>query len=935
MPDPVFLRGTGVAHRREMKTLPLRSANIARSADQLSPVEAVKGPSISSDRYLAPLNGQEAAKVIGGATARQNAAASHSADLVFEALNGGVWGLGVDKPKLFAAVEASLASGGMELVRAHYRAHYGLSLEDDLLGQLHGQSKARASAMLMEQADKADATALRQALSGVLSNSTVAFEILERAAQSGRSKELRAALDALFPGQCYQLLARLPFHELQRAEALLGGDALAAHAHQISSLLDHTPAGRVRDSVLMRLLRQGGEALERRFAEVRTTESGAPASLTATLNDRLKDDPLLLAQATAALNKDDVAVRAISLGRTIRGASGFDVIDVAEAMLSGADPKVRQQIQEKYQQVFGAEIEADTRANRPMAAAAVSEVLRSGNLSLVSRLQAAVHHPQMLIALLEAVGPLAAQAAQGFEQRTGKSLLEASSEIDGLDKLRLSLAMKGPPKSLDEALDRLRAERDLVRAGLSNGGSRIMIDWLLLSRVGRVDETIARAEAALREAKADGTITKEEAAQITTLIRYGEADVGAYRDAISRVARVTKTFAGTLAASAALTATNGVGSSMVVKMASAALAGGAATSATDAVLSGRVFTLQRLREDFGMGALTGATLFAAQGLVDEIVKQGAEAYGTYFANAHQVPPAEANETYKLLAADFAMNSFPLYSFAAELGIGTARGAVGFSMSEAIRAAVREGNWDRGSGEGLHNVLTAAYGGLKEGAFNGAAATLLGIAIGGIQRVSLLPDYQAQELVHHVEINTPSGPHPMEIIGPGDDVHIKELTSGLQKLSDQTGGAGVQGLDIVYVLNTQSGNYAGVAMGEHNFAVSFENTFISHRRGAPSNLDEVVFHEDGHRLDAQVRGSQSALPSVPGHFQTLLGGSPFGQPPHLSDYAKTNMLEDLAVTHEQMISSLARSGEIDLGEEYAPKVRWILDHFYPNLDVTAK
>lgn len=919
-----------------MKALPLRSALTERRIVEQTPqVPTVTGSSVPSDRYLRPLNAQEATKAIGGATSEQNAIASHSADLVFEALNGGVWGLGVDKPKLFAAVETALASGGMDLVRAHYRAHYGLSLEDDLLGQLHGQTKVRASSILMEQADKADATALRQSLSGVLINATVAFEILERAAQSGRAKELRAALDELFPGQVYQLLARLPFHELQRAEALLAGDVLGAHAHQIISLLDHTPPGRVRDSILLRILRQGENPLVERFADVRRSETGESSSLVATLQDRLKSDPLLLQQAIAALNKDDIAVRAISLGRTIRGASGFDIIDVAEAMLTGADPKTRQQIQDRYQQIFGTDIETDTRSNRPVAAAAIQEALKTGHLSLVSRLQAATHHPAMLIALLEAVGPLAAQAVEGFQKRTGKSLLEAAPELDGLDRLRLSHAMKGPPKNLDEAIERLGAERDLLRAGVSNGGSRIMIDWLLLSRVGRVDDTIARAEAALREAKSDGTITKDEAAQITTLIRYAEADVGAYRDAISRVARVTKTFAGTLAASAALAATSGVGSSMVIKMASAALASGAATSATDAVLSGRVFTLQRLREDFGMGALTGATLYAAQGLVDEIVKQGAEAFGSSFAAVHQVAPEEATETYKLLAADFALNAFPLYSFGAELGIGTARGAVGFSMSEAIRAAVKEGNWERGPGEGLQNMLKAAQVGLKEGAFNGAAAALLGIAIGGIQRVSLLPDELAQGLVHRVDINTPSGPHSVQIIGPGDDTHILELQAGLQKLSDQTAGAGVKGLDLVYVLNTSSGSYAGLAMGENSFAVSFDNTFISHHRGAPSNLDTVLFHEDGHRLDALTRGSHSALPAVPGHFQTILGGSPFGQPPHLTEYAKTNILEDLAVTHEQMISSLARTGEIDLGAEYADKVQWILEHFYPNLEATVK
>ena len=37
----------------------------------------------------------------------------------------------------------------------------------------------------------------------------------------------------------------------------------------------------------------------------------------------------------------------------------------------------------------------------------------------------------------------------------------------------------------------------------------------------------------------------------------------------------------------------------------------------------------------------------------------------------------------------------------------------------------------------------------------------------------------------------------------------------------------------------------------------------------------------------------------------------------------------------MISSLARTGEIDLGAEYADKVQWILEHFYPNLEATVK
>ena len=78
--------------------------------------------------------------------ATRSARAQQAAETLFTAMHGGVWGWGTDERKLFASL-GSVPAEDLPRVRAHYKAHYGRSLDQDVRGELSGADKARASAL--------------------------------------------------------------------------------------------------------------------------------------------------------------------------------------------------------------------------------------------------------------------------------------------------------------------------------------------------------------------------------------------------------------------------------------------------------------------------------------------------------------------------------------------------------------------------------------------------------------------------------------------------------------------------------------------------------------------------------------------------------------------------------------------------------------------
>ena len=840
--------------------------------------------------------------------ATRSARAQQAAETLFTAMHGGVWGWGTDERKLFASL-GSVPAEDLPRVRAHYKAHYGRSLDQDVRGELSGADKARASALLLGQAEQADAVTLRQALRGLRKDRGTVLQILERAAHTKRSGALA---EAYREHAGHSLSSRLEQTfsgpARARAQALLRGDTAAADTHLVAELLAGKP-GKIQDGVLLGVLRRGGAELAATYAQ----QYGA--ELSDTLSAQLPS--LQAAQARAALEGDDTTLRAVGLRRVLTGDTRFDVVDALDALLAGTSTAERQAIRAQYTQLYSAPLDGSTlSADR---ARALGELLDTGRLTLATELHAARKDPARVLALLGESTPAArAEAAQRYTAQHGTTLEHALTHgADGLDRLRIQHALAGPPADLEQAVGRLSALREQLRSGPWNSTSRVLMDWILLSKKGsRLDDTIARAENALAEARADGVITPEEHAQVVALIDYGARDLDSYRDAVHRVARVTTGVAGTLAASTTLALTAGAGTPLALQVAAASLAGGTASAATAAVTGGRLYTQARLRQEFGLGAINGATTVLGRAAVGALSGPLTDLIADRVFGSTLNPGTSAvqDALTRRLAADFAINAYDPLRVAYGLTTGAVRGAVSMSTARATLTALDGDTWQDGARRGLGKLVAGALAGAKEGAVNGSLAALVSLAISGVEYTTTLPEAEARKLLTPLTVDTPSGPHEVVVVGQLDPSRLAALRTSLQQLSDVTGGKGVAGLDQVHVFELGE-RTTGMCLGPNGFALAPEL--------ALTKLTHTAWHESGHRLHTQLANLVA----------TLTGDHPFGQPPYVSDYAGKNLYEDLACTHELLIKNLVQHGTLTLDPAHAalaPKVAWLVDHMYPEL-----
>jgi hypothetical protein len=841
-------------------------------------------------------------------TQRQRGALA-AAERLFTAMRGGVWGLGTDESALLATLDA-LGPKDMDLVRTHYRSHYGRDLDKDVRGELSGADLQRASALLLGQAQSADAVALRDALRGLRKDKGLAFQVLERAAQTGQVDGLRAAYQAAHGEKLENRVSRaLSGAAEARALALLRGDVPAARAHLLAGLLEG-PRGRTRDTVVLRTLQAGGPELPKLFLATHGKD------LRALLHHVLP--PLVAQQADAVLDQDPVGVRAAGLRRILLGKDGYNPVDAVEALLSGTSPAERTQVAARYQSLYGASWEDGLKRLPGDAREATRALMATGQVDLVTRLHAARRDGDTVVALLsQAPAADLPGLRAAYQERFGRSLDHGvTTHLDGLDRLRAEQALRGPPATAKEAVGRLREQRDLLRSGVGNAGSRVALDWLLLSRNGpRLDRTVQRAEATLERAKADGVITPEEHAEVTALLAYGAADVDTHRDAVARVARVTSGIAGTVASGLAVAATGGAASPVLVQVAAATLAGGAATAAASGVVTGRAYTLRKLREDFGLGAIDGATsvvgLAAARGLAGGVSSLMVDR----LLDSAKVPVAERSDLLRRLVADWFINSKEVFRVGYQVGVSAVGGAVSGSSGNALRTAVRGQTWAEGPAKGLGKLVEGALKGAATGTLNGCGGALVTLALTGIHHVSLLSEAEARKLTHDVKVDTPRGPVSVLVVGDLDAAGIEHVRTGLQDMATATGGKAVEGMEFVYVF-PMGPRWAGLCAGENGFALASD--MVKWKIATP-----VAYHENAHRLDNFLVGMTSLV--TPG---------PFGKPPFCSDYAKTQVVEDVAETHEKLMLELVGTGTLDMNpatNPFAPKYRWLLDRFYPELD----
>lgn len=158
-------------------------------------------------------------------------------DQLYQAMFGGVTGLGTDEEQIYRNLTGLTAVQG-RAVRAKYNSERGRDLDDDLAGELDADNALiRAQAALAGDPVMETVGALNEAMAGVGTDEDTIMRMLrgKTAEQRARIVEeyrrrYRVDLDA-------ELRSEMSSHELERSEALLAGDTARADAIAIDQAM--------------------------------------------------------------------------------------------------------------------------------------------------------------------------------------------------------------------------------------------------------------------------------------------------------------------------------------------------------------------------------------------------------------------------------------------------------------------------------------------------------------------------------------------------------------------------------------------------------------------------------------------------------------------------------------------------------------------------
>jgi hypothetical protein len=153
---------------------------------------------------------------------------SPRATQLYEAINGGVFGLGTDTGKLFQALRNVTPAEYNELQRV-YKDHYNRDLTADIKGDLSGNDLKRAECLLRGETHKADAYGLREAMGGFGTDVDEVHSILSKQGEDSQllkdtyKKEFNRDLET-------NLKTELSGRDLRQAKAFLRGEQVSNNA---------------------------------------------------------------------------------------------------------------------------------------------------------------------------------------------------------------------------------------------------------------------------------------------------------------------------------------------------------------------------------------------------------------------------------------------------------------------------------------------------------------------------------------------------------------------------------------------------------------------------------------------------------------------------------------------------------------------------------
>lgn len=542
-----------------------------------------------------------------------NSNASDSASTLYNAMNGGMWGLGTDEEQLFATLQdKSLAE--MNQIREHYKNHYGRELDVDLKNELSGLALKKVEAILNQDSATTAAVTLLTAMkggTGVGTDNEAIFNTLKDKSPD-EIKRIDAAYQNISGGQSLSnaFSNELSGAYLHHAQALLTQDTATIDAAKIYYAMKGG-SGIGTDRQTLEDTLQGKSLEEIREIEEAYKKISAGSSLSDDLNSELSGHAKQ--QIGALLRGDTIEATVIKLHEAMKGGTGIGTNDQAiYAAFEGASDEVRQKIVSLYNEKYhsGAASGLDSDLQFELGAAALDKartLVQSGKLTDAEKLEFAMRgigtDEDAIKDILKNKSAEEIKLIQ--ENYHGNLEADLNAELGGKDKFSARLALRGEPVNIEESVARLNEMHKFERSGLGA--------WLMdkVSSQGALyDQTVRQTNEALKAAQQDGEVTEEEQAKLKSFVAYGKQDDTAYTDAEATVADTTATIAATAAGTAVVLASGGLALPVV---AGAAAVGGAGYVATKSAIQGEGYDWQNGAADFAIGAVEGggAAVFSA------------------------------------------------------------------------------------------------------------------------------------------------------------------------------------------------------------------------------------------------------------------------------------------------------------------------------------
>jgi hypothetical protein len=662
--------------------------------------------------------------------------ASSDATNAYNAMKGGLLGIGTDEKKLFAALEHQ-SPAQLDSMRAAYKDHYHRDLDSDVRGELSGKDLERANDLLKGNPAAADAVHIKQSLGTLWNNNDAVYDTL--AGKSPKElQEIKASYQAQYGESLETALQKhMSGDKLARAQGLLRGDEVSADAakmhkalHQtfggsedvMTVLKDKTPEqiGALRDE-----FKKQGRNLD---LEVENNLHGthlkeAKALLAGTVADKTEGTAKAEGPAKRTpVDPNSAAARnrAMADAAVLEGAAGFFHTDgnAIEKTLTGKSPEEIGMIKDAYKKSTGRDLETDFK--KEMSGHKLEHALELLNgygdhpAAQLHKAMAGLGTDEDLIkdTLRGKSKSEIANISAEYQQRYGKDLAsELKSELSGRDLFDVQQMMRGTPDSPSEALQRINEKRDYERSGAGNWISKHAID--LVSSSGKIlDGDVDRANAFYNDAvlanKAAGLgdkLTPVQEAELGKLIGYSDSDVKGYREARDTAGEVTAQVTTAVAAGVTIAVTGGAAAPVIA-------AAAVARVASKAAFEGGTYSAADLASDAAVGGVEGALNLATFGAAT--VAKGATAAGE--ATAQAVAKGAGRLVSEEAAARIGTVAGRVAGGAVQ---GMAQGAVGGGLGSGANAVLNDKTWTDGVMEGLERVAVATGAGTATGAVVGA------------------------------------------------------------------------------------------------------------------------------------------------------------------------------------------------------------------------